>query len=198
MSQFNVLIVPGSPALVEELAPRDTAGREIVRTIRELAAHDTREIHIVGSHDARWRTEHTGSFAAWGAPRTTVGGGNYLAELVARYCLGDASTRVVESRGTLAPFNADVLTVVVADGSAGLTQRAPLALIDGAPHTHELMARFLDGDGELPGDLAEHGVVEPSLWHELAALNAAYQQLMACDATHGVGRFVATWQVDHA
>lgn len=198
VNQFNVCVVPGSPALVAELAPNDAAGRDLVRAIRELTAHDTREIHIVGSRDARWRTEHTGSFAAWGAPHFTVGGGDHLAELVARYCLEDAEARVTEARGTIAPLDPRALTVVVLDGSAGLTPRAPLALIDGAPAAHEQMARFLDGRGALPDDLAGYGVVEPALWHELAVLDAAQQQLVVADATHGVGRFVAAWQVDHA
>ena len=63
--------------------------------------------------------------------------------------------------------------------------------------THEQMARFLDGRGALPDELTARGVVEPALWHELAALDASNQRLIAQDATHGVGRFVATWQVDH-
>ena len=198
VNQFNVCVVPGSPALVAELAPRDEAGRDIVLTIRELTANDPRDIHIVGSRDAQWRTERTGSFAAWGAPQITVGEGKYLAELVARYVLGEAATRVTDSRGTIAPLDPEVLTVVVVDGSAGLTQRAPLAFIDGALDTHEQMARFLDGRGALPDELAARGVVEPALWHELAALDASNQRLFAQDGAHGVGRFVATWQVDHA
>lgn len=198
VNQFNVCVVPGSPALVSELAPRDAAGGELVRTIRRLAGHDARPIHIVGSQDGRWRTEHTGSFRAWGAPQVTVGEGNYLAELVARYVLGDSAARVTESRSTIAPLDPEALTVVVVDGSAGLTQRAPLALVDGAPEVHEQMARFLAGAAQLPEELAEHGVVEPALWHELAALDAANQQLIAHDAADGVGRFIATWQVDHA
>ena len=197
MNQFNVLIIPGSPALVVELAPRDGAGRELTAAIRTLIAHDTRPIHIVGSRDERWYTRHTGSFAAWGAPQVNVGGGNYAAELVARYCLGPASARVTDSRGTLQSLDPDVLTVVVLDGSAGLTPRAPLALIEGAEATHEQMARFLDGTATLPQDLAEYGVIEPALWEQLAAQPAMNKQLIATDSSLGVGRFVATWEVDH-
>ena len=197
MNQFNVCVVPGSPALVTELAPRDGVGRELVRTLRELIVDDPREVHIVGSQDSRWRTEHTGSFAAWGLPHVTVGAGNYLAELVARYALGDAAARVTESRATVAPVNPEVLTVVVLDGSAGLTPRAPLALIEGASDAHEQMAAFLGGKGALPNNLADCGVIEPALWEELAMLNASHQQLIAHDETHGVGRFLATWQVNH-
>lgn len=198
VNQFNVIVVPGSPALVAELAPRDAAGRAMVRAVRELAVQDARPIHIVGAQDERWRTELTGSLAAWGAPSVTVGGGNYLAELVARYCLGEAAARVATSRATIAPFDPDALTAVVLDGSAGLTPRAPLALIDGAETVHARMADFLAGRGDLPGDLAEHGVVEPALWHELASLRPSRCELVAQDASLGVGRFVAAWDVDHA
>ncbi|WP_087118259.1 hypothetical protein [Corynebacterium urinipleomorphum] len=198
MNQFNVIVVPGSPALVAELAPQDTPGHAMVCAVRDLVAQDARPIHIVGSRDARWRTELTGSFAAWGAPQVTVGGGNFLAELVARYCLGDAEAGVEASRVALAPLDPDALTVVVLDGSAGLTPRAPLALIDGANRAHEQMADFLAGRGDLPGSLEEHGVVEPELWHELASLRPSRCELVAQDASLGVGRFVAVWQVDHA
>lgn len=197
VNEFNVCVVPGSPALVAELAPRDHAGRGIARTIRELVSRDARKIHIVGSRNDQWRTEHTGSLRAWGAPQVTVRGGNHLAELVARYCLGPAQARVADSRATVAPFDPEALTVVVVDGSAGLTPRAPLALIDGAQQMHEQMADFLDGRGELPGELAEHGVIEPGLWHELAALRPSRCELITHDASLGVGRFVAVWQVDH-
>ncbi|KGF25090.1 hypothetical protein CJ203_07090 [Corynebacterium tuscaniense] len=197
VNQFNVLIIPGSPALVPELAPRDDAGRKLVSAIRALIENDARPIHIVGSRDSRWYTQHTGSFAAWGAPQVNVGRGNYVAELVARYCFGPAVARVTDSRGTLKPFDPEVLTIVVLDGSAGLTQRAPLALIEGAEATHEQMARFLDGKATLPKDLAKHGVIEPALWEELAAQPAKNEQLIVADASLGVGRFVATWEVAH-
>ena len=196
-NQFNVLIIPGSPALVAELAPRDETGRELHRTIRELIEKDSRPIHIVGSRNERWYTHHTGSFAAWGAPQVKVGGGNYAGELVARYCLGLAAARVTDSRGSLQPLDSEVLTVVVLDGSAGLTPRAPLALIDGAQSTHNQMARFLEGTAELPDKLTEHGVIEPTLWEELAAQPAEHKTLIAADASLGVGRFVATWEVQH-
>lgn len=198
VNHFNVIVVPGSPALVAELAPRDSAGRAMVRAIRELVARDDRPIHIVGSQDPRWRTELTGSLAAWGTPSVAVDGGNFLAELVARYCLGEAEVRVAVSRAALAPLDPEVLTVVVLDGSAGLTPRAPLALIDGAQQVHEQMADFLDGRGDLPGNLERYGVIEPELWRQLADLRPSGCELLAQDASIGVGRFVAAWQVDHA
>ena len=59
------------------------------------------------------------------------------------------------------------------------------------------MARFLDGTATLPQDLAEYGVIEPALWEQLAAQPARNKQLIATDSSLGVGRFVATWEVDH-
>lgn len=201
---FNLLVVPGSPAVVEKLAPSDTAGRHLVASVRALAGTgDTgaRPIDIVGSRDERWRTGIAGSFRAWGSD-VTVGGGHFLAELVARYCLGPAEARVRDSRGTLAPFDPTALTVLVLDGSAGMTPRAPLALIDAAPATHHALRDFLAGAGPLPADLAERGVIEPQLWEELAALavhglRVSAQRVIADDASLGIGRFVAAWQVDH-
>nr|VDG63451.1 Uncharacterised protein [Streptococcus thermophilus] len=189
MRGFNLLVVPGSPALVAELSPRDAAGRAIVAKARELTAGDTRAIEIVGSRDPRWRTEHTGSFRAWGAD-VHVGGGNYLPELIARYIFPGRT--IVNSREHIQPLNPDALTVVVVDGSAGLTPRAPLALISGAAETHRAMSAFLDGTGELPAELP--GVMEPGLWEELGVLEASKSVLVSDDSL-GVGRFLAAWEV---
>jgi len=38
-------------------------------------------------------------------------------------------------------------------------------------------------------------VVEPALWEELAGLHPKKTQLLATDATLGVGRYVAGWEV---
>lgn len=192
---FNLAVIPGSPALVPELAPRDEAASEIVDKIRALASAEANmPIEIIGSTDPRWRTELTGSFRAWGAD-TTVGSGNDLAELVARYCLGEAESRITGFRGRLHPINPDALSVVVLDGPAGLTQRAPLAFIDAAPAAHEALIAFLDGRGELPAGLREAGVVEPELWEELGGVDRASSSILFADSTHGVGRYVAAWQV---
>lgn len=189
MREFNLLVVPGSPVLVRELAPQDESGRKITDALHELVAGDDRPVEIVGSRDERWRTEITGSFCAWGAD-VQVGGGNYLPELVARYVLRERE--IADSRDRIAPLNPDALTVVVVDGPAGLTARAPLALIDGAPSAHTALEQFLDGAGGLPGELP--GVVEKRLWLELAQLEAQ-KTLVASDSELGVGRYLAAWEV---
>lgn len=194
---YNVLVVPGSPAMVAEVSPADEVSAHLRATARELLADQTRPIDIVGSQDSRWRTELTGSFRAWGAD-VTVGGGNHLAELVARYLLGPAESTVRMVRSALRPLDPAALTVLVLDGSAGLTARAPLALIDGAPAAHEAMCEFLSGTGALPDQLAAYGVIEPDLWEELATCEPTQAQLIAHDSTLGVGRFIAAWQVEDA
>lgn len=190
----TVWIIPGSPALVRELSLDDAPGYRLLHHIRTLAAGEqagaNRPIDIVCSLDERWRTGLTGSFAAWGAPQVTVGGGNHLAELVARYALGDPQVREVrEYVGTPDP---DAVTVVVVDGSAGLTARAPLALVEGAPELHKRVCGWLDGgrgvDKQLPG------VEEPQLWFELGNLAPVEARLVDADDSLGVGRYVAVWE----
>ncbi|MCT1444098.1 hypothetical protein EKI51_09495 [Corynebacterium sanguinis] len=190
MTAPNLLILPGSPALVRELSPAHEPSQCLVETIRHTAAgYPERPIHIVGSRDKRWYTAHSGSFRAWGAPHVTVKGGNHLPELVARYVLGDPE--VAEMRGSVEPLDPQALTVVVVDGPAGLTERAPLALVEGAHEAHEALERFVDG-GEFPGSL--DGVVEKQLWRELAALEAE-KRLVDSDDSLGVGAYVAEWSL---
>lgn len=184
----NLWIVPGSPALA--LSP-DPASRRLLGATRALAGTaGGRAVDIVCSLDDRWRTEHTGSFAAWGAPEITVRGGNHLGELVARFALGDPEIR--EVRGRIGTPDPDAVTVVVLDGPAGLTQRAPLSLVEGDAAAHERIQAWLGGGA--PEDVATH-VLEPALWEELAALHPVQARLIDADGTLRVGRYVAEWRV---
>ncbi|WJY68243.1 hypothetical protein [Corynebacterium auris] len=196
MTHARLLIMPGAPALVSELAPAHEPGRRLLAAVRETArAAGLERAEIVGSRAARWRTERTGSFAAWGAPQVSVGAGNYLPELVARYALG-GEVAVAGSRARIAPLDPAVLTVVVVDGSAGLTPRAPLSLVEGAREWHADTLKFLAGSGGLDADkAAAAGVVEPELWAELAGLDPVAAQLVDADDSLGVGAYVALWEV---
>ncbi len=192
--------MPGAPALVTELAPAHEPGRRLLGAVRATAAETVRACgltaaEIVGSRSAAWRTEHAGSFAAWGAPHVSVGAGRYLPELVARYALGPGIA-VSESRAHIAPLTPDALTVVVVDGSAGLTPRAPLSLVPGARELHEETLEFLAGGGKIDvATSAERGVAEPELWGELAALDVVEAELVDADDSLGVGAYVALWEV---
>lgn len=185
----NLVVVPGSPAVVRELAPADPVGAEV----RELVASliDDRPRHVIGSSDPRWKTSLEGSFHAWGAD-VSVGEGHDLAELVARYLMGAISS----FRSEIGTINADDLTVVVLDGPAGLTQRAPLSLIDSAPVVHEKLQRLLSGECVELGaeELERAGVVEAGLWLELARVRPSHAELLLADDTLGVGRYVAAWK----
>lgn len=186
----TVLVVPGSPAVVQELAPGDSAGAKIRRVVKSLVSGAP--LHVVGSSDPRWRTTHAGSFRAWGAP-VSVGGGRDLSELVARYLVGD----VAEFRPSIQPVDPAAQTVVVLDGPAGLTARAPLSLLPHARRVHEQLQGLLRGEqvGLNEDELRAAGVIEPKLWLELARLRPTSAQLLLADDTHGVGRYVAAWKV---
>lgn len=190
----NLVVMPGSPSLVRELAPRDRVGVGMVARLRMLIDATSAPIHLVGSRDPRWETGVEGSFRAWGAPEVTVGEGCFLPELVQRYVLGEAASRVVSVRGEIGDVEPEALTVVAVDGSAGLTQRAPLALLPGAARADEWCRTILSGEsaGDLPAD---SGILEPDLWHDLAALRPARAELLESDITHGVGRYVAAWRI---
>lgn len=189
----NLIVMPASPALVAELAPRDVVGAQMVSLVRSLVEATSTPIHLVASRDPRWETGVEGSFRAWGAPEVTVGEGRFLPELVQRYVLREAASRVVSVRGELGRINSEALTLVAVDGSAGLTERAPLALLPQAAAADDWCRAVLTGQaaGELPVD---GGVLEPGLWHELAAGEPQHAELLMADTTHGVGRYVAAWQ----
>lgn len=194
-----VLIIPGSPALVAELAPAHAASRRLATAAREASvASAARPVDVVCDLADDAYTSRTGSLAAWGAPQVTVSGGNYGGELVARYVLGSREYR--PARAEIGALDPRALTVVVVDGPAGLTQRAPLALVEDAPATHEALEAFL-ATGKYPlgevdeAALASAGVIRTRLWRELSLLNASRTRLIDADDSLGVGRYVAEWEV---
>lgn len=192
----NVVIMPASPALVPDLAPQDLAGRALLAAVRALVA-GAGAIELVGSRDGRWRTEHTGSFAAWGAPQVEVGAGNHLPELVQRYALGpELAGRVTDVRSVIGRVNPRSLTLIAVDGSAGMTPRAPLALLGSAGVTDQWCRAVLSGaPHDVPGqaELEEAGILDAGLWRELAGVEKRDAALVEADTTLGVARYVAGW-----
>src|SRR5699024_10226211 len=106
----------------------------------------------------------------------------------------ERATRVTEVRADLGQPDPEALTLVALDGSAGLTERAPLALLPQAAAADTWCRDLLAGRevGELP---PESGILEPELWLELAALAPRRAELVDSDIGHGVGRYVAAWQI---
>ncbi|WP_297589708.1 hypothetical protein [uncultured Corynebacterium sp.] len=199
-TRAQILLMPGSPALVDALAPAHAPSRGVLECLRAaarnaLADTEARAVDIVCPLEQRDYTAHTGSFAAWGAQQVQLGAGNYLPELVARYALAPLEVQVREVREHIGSPDPTVLTVVVVDGSAGLTARAPLALVPGAPELHEQLQDFVGGKAELPDALESLGVFEPRLWEELAELETQQCELCCVDDSLGVGRYVGLWEV---
>lgn len=195
----RVLLIPSSPALIPQLAPADAPGARLLAAARrEVAAAPAARIDIVGSRERRWETAHTGSFRAWGAPEVTVGGGTHLPELLARFVLGpEQEANITEVRGQLGEPRAE-LTVVATDGSAGMTARAPLALLDSAPVVDRWCRDVLSGVDTGPlsdGELSAAGILDAPLWNELAGTRKRGARLVDADTTTGVARYVACWEV---
>lgn len=207
----NLVVISSSPALVQELAPGDEAGARLLDRARELVDQALQQrqqttgsrpvIELVGSADPRWHTQLSGSFRAWGAPEVSVGQGHHLPELVSRYVLAGRAAHITTSRDRLGTPDPEVLTVVAVDGSAGLTERAPLALLDAAGWADQWCSALLD-HGPDPSTatptaaaLRAAGVLEPELWLELADLKPARTTLLAHDTTLGVGRYIAGWEL---
>lgn len=196
----KLIIVPASPALVAELSPADASSARLRAAIRDLAVSGP--IDIVSSRAARWHTSVPGCLQAWGAPQVKVGGGEYLPELVVRYLFPE--TQVVEARGDIGTLART--TVLALDGSAGLSSRAPLSLIEGGAWAHEWCQRLLRAHypasqrhpercGFDAQRLRTCGVIEPELWGQLAGIDPVSATLIAADDTLGVGRYVAVWEV---
>lgn len=201
----TLIIMPGSPALVGELAPADTVGARLLARVRSLFADYLADpevpVDLVGSRADTWRTAHTGSFRAWGAPQVQMGGGTHLPELIQRYALGKVfEPRVRAVGGNLASISADAVTVVALDGSTGLTQRAPSSLLRGSAEMDRRCRELLSGQHTCLSEeqLLQAGVREPQLWCELAGLadHVESAQLLDADISHGVGRYVAVWTLD--
>lgn len=202
---MTLLFMPGSPALVRELAPRDESAAAIVSLLRKLIDEAApTAIDIVGARDEHLRTAHVGSFAAWGKD-VKVAAGEYLPELLAYYVLGKRWTPLVgDSRARIDAPRGEALTLVVLDGSAGLTPRAPLSLLPGAEEVHEFCRSLIAGEAadQLPEEelerwLREGGVVDPAPWLEVAVLSRRADLRRRClvsEAPLGVGRYVGVWE----
>nr|WP_268914035.1 hypothetical protein [Corynebacterium uropygiale] len=193
---------------MRELSPRDAEGIRLRALIEERLDHLLRippahGIHLVGSRDARWRTAHRGSLRAWGAPpeAPVAADGYVLPEILQRILLGPEREQLVSDvRGSLHPLDPEALTVVALDGSAGMTPRAPLALLDGAEWADLWCRDVLGGTGSPqlpePAELREAGILEPELWREVAALAPSRRRLLAAEHSTGVGRYVAVASVE--
>lgn len=224
--RHRLLLIPGAPLLVPELAGADPAAARLraacVAAARAVLADGPRPL-IVRRPDDRFATARTGSFRAWGAD-VDVAGGNHLPELVARWVIGAAGRGPGDADAVAQmpdPFDFEGVSVggeprpivVVAEGPAALTARAPLTLLDGAQGIDDICAAIAAGDGAAlaeghdpfgdvgPSACAEVGLGTVGVWQDLAAFGAQLRldatdftaEARYRDATHGVGYHVAEW-----
>src|SRR5699024_5331021 len=125
---------------------------------------------------------------------------HFLGALGARFIFHDAGTpsvSVTDCHADIGRIDPLALTVVIVDGSAGLTQRAPPAMLNTAESSDEACCQVFKGTtGPMDAHkLIDAGVIEQELWLELAQLAPEEAQLVDSDATLGVGRFIAAWKV---
>ncbi|PFG28553.1 hypothetical protein [Corynebacterium renale] len=190
----TIVLIPGSLTLVPELGAGDVAAAQLREAITSALPALGAVTTVVGSQDPRWYTGHAGSFRAWGAD-VQVSGGHYSAELVARYFLDGADIGVQASVDKLSAVSGKS-ALVVADGSAGMTQRAPLGPVAGAADADSAI-RALLGSGVAPASpqwFHDRGVIEPQPFMELAEISGAWERRLVCaDHTSGVGRYVSVW-----
>lgn len=143
-----IVVIPGSPALMPGLSPRDQlnqVARDFLAPILEAAEAARQPIDLVYAAGEKEYTAHTGSFAAWGAPLVTVSAGNYLPELVARFLMLSAIGRELPIRrsyrfGTDA--HADASSSIVSSLDLGPKDQAPIDFA-GADHAHTYDARTI-------------------------------------------------------
>ncbi|MDU0477888.1 hypothetical protein QVA66_01390 [Staphylococcus chromogenes] len=196
----RVLIVPSSPALVSELAPADQSSRQLkqaaVAQLRTLGDYPHLRLAVLGQRTDHTRTQRTGSFAAWGAPSISGLQGEYLCDLLASYLLRCAGINLSCAPVNSMDHNADVLIVVV-DGPAGLSDRAPLALIPSAGERMQWCRSVLLGQTSVPASEAElqaDGLIQPEIWQQLHGVTPNRPRILTESMEHGVGRIVARWE----
>lgn len=196
VASTHLVVIPGGPAVVQELSPHHQPGARF-RQHSQALFQDFPEEAVDVVRTPHGSTQHQ-SFRAWGAD-VAVTFGSCLPELVASYLLGPRSL-LAEARSTITPLSSGRLTIVVLDGSAGLTARAPLALIPEADQAHRWCQDLLGGkcvESVTAQWLSERGVIHPELWVELAALQPAcsHHELLIADDSLGVGQYLAHWEL---
>lgn len=207
-------VIPAAPALVPAVGGRAgelTFARAAVRrVVADLVDARPARIVVVGADGSGLDDDATagGSFAPYGVD--LVAGGSRVSlsapHAVAAWWLDDAGwageRRYIHPGSALALQAGDAV-LVVADGSARRSERAPGFLDPRAEGFDESVTTALaGGDAPALADLDEElaaelmvGGLEPLRWLGRAASGAAVTaELVLADAPLGVGYWCATWQ----
>lgn len=221
----SVVLVPGAPVLVPELAgsaATETAAQvgEICRMLRKAAEEtDATRILVLG-HDPEARTagDVRATLARWGVgvpvgrPTAPLAADDRVPDplLLAWWLLDQAGIDIPRSFSGITGDPADAtepgdadLVVVVADGPASLTPRAPVPEDPRGVALDGQLADWLAGAGSLPDPgaavAAEAGWWSRPVWRVLDALVAGRQARRTLSwAPFGVGYHSAWWPAESA
>lgn len=220
MTVVAAAVVPCSPMLVPdistgaagEVAALRVAGDEAVRRLVELGAE---ALVVLGSGPrAAYPHGSAGSFAGFGVPlRVSLGDDvGEPATLPLPLCIGAwflsraggstaSVTAGVTVDGDWSSPDVDVVLLVVADGTACRTDKAPGAFDPrAAAYDAQIASALRTGDGSAlraldPALGAELHVGGLPALRALGGLEGPWRaELLAEDANHGVGSFVAYWE----
>jgi hypothetical protein len=211
-----VAFVPAAPLLVPAVAggsaPADEELRAACRSVAaSLVAADPGRIVVAAGWPAggSWDDAHTWGFEGFGVQRQPaddrprlpwpLGIGAWLLDDVG----WTGARSYVAADGVGSGLDDDTALLVVGDGTARRTEKAPGHLDDRAEAYDAEIARCLRD-----GDIAGLGGLDPELgaelmcgglavWHwlvtSLAGHSVAAAELLADTAPYGVGYFAATW-----
>lgn len=209
------VVIPAAPALVpavggraEQLDATRAAVAEVLRTL--VVAAPQRIVVVAATDDGPLDVDESGgaSFASFGVD-LSAGGPRHLLpapHAVAAWWLDDAgwtgARRYIDPRSAPTPTQDDAV-VVVADGSARRSERAPGYLDPRAEgFDADVTAALATGDAAalarldpvLSGELMAGGL-EPLRWLGRASSGVAVSaELVLADAPLGVGYWCATWR----
>ena len=214
----SVVLVPGAPALVPELSGTAAADstREVAEVVRVLrrAVGDATAVRVVGADsggrslgDVRSTLDRWGADVPVGRPCAPPAPHEAVPDpaLIAWWLLDRADidlprafTGVTGPSLTPPPVGADDLVVVVADGPASLTPRAPVPEDPRGIDLDSRLARWIRDHGELPdpgeGVAAEIGWWSRPAWRVLADLVGGRVPRGSLSwAPFGVGYHVGWW-----
>ncbi|MBV7295282.1 hypothetical protein KRX51_05025 [Corynebacterium sp. TAE3-ERU12] len=219
----ELIIMPGAPLLVPELSGADETATAVRTHLLDalsqaLAASNTAPV-VVLADGPDVSSPVAGSLKPWGAD-ITIGAGHRLAEILARWALRECGADPVAATARLGlpqpdtaeyRFHADAHQVylVVAEGPAALTPRAPLTDIPVAHDVNkactqiaaldrvaEAQAALAGFDGSDSAAIEQIGFYTADIWHQLAELAIATDPRAEATfhtSAHGVGYHVARW-----
>ncbi|MCS4489163.1 hypothetical protein N7326_01320 [Corynebacterium sp. ES2794-CONJ1] len=196
----DLILIPPSPAIIPGIGRGDEQGALLYQRARakltELVTGKAASTRIVYRKCRRDFTRHTGSLQAWAPTSYRVSSGHYLPEIIARHLLPYEEASITHTSESIGPLCDGEVIILMLDGSAGMTERAPLSLLPQSSASDRWCLDLLQGRNFRRisyNFLLEAGVENPDLWLELANYRQEFlkSELIHVDSSLGVARYVA-------